>query len=137
MQLCDRHMILVNAHRRRPQERSYRERKEARAGYGPAYALDVAGIDGIYFCTVPEGAAARGGEVVPFFLVRWMEYIDFTQHMQVERGGDTLRVLRAAGSIHMSPQRNPIHFIGEQGGAGQPQSLCADAGGVGGGGRGA
>ena len=69
--------------RRLAKEYSYRERQEKRAGLADGQVLDVAGIDGIYFCTIPECAAARGGEVLPFFLVRWMHHIDFTEQMQV------------------------------------------------------
>jgi len=68
-------------------EFSYRERAERLAGRGDGEVLDVAGIDGIFFCTIPEGAANRAGEVQPFFLVQWMCHFDWTEEMEQVWGG--------------------------------------------------
>jgi len=78
-----------------PAEKSYRERQEQAAGCQADQALDVALIDGIFFCTVPEEAPQAGGEVVPFFLVTWMKHFDFKARMQ--------EVGEGTGSHHMSP----------------------------------
>ena len=69
--------------RRLPTERSHREQKEKKAGLGDREALDVAKINGCYFCLVPDSARQAAGEVVPFFVVEWMQFFDCWSQMQV------------------------------------------------------
>ena len=71
--------------RRLPAERSHRERQERDADLGDREALDVAKIQGCFFCVVPGSARQAAGEVVPFLLVDWLQYFDCWSQMQVLR----------------------------------------------------
>jgi len=73
-----------------------RSRTEA-AGAGPDDATkDVARIEGLYFCIVPDGHSM--GTVVPFLHVTWMRYFNPLRHMQV--GDREQQALRRCQSMH-------------------------------------